>query len=61
MPPVTVEHVSGDELRTRLEAALNRVGLSLEELTDLASRYRLTPDETVVWEEVKRIQFLLGE
>lgn len=59
--PVTVEHVSRDELRRRLEAALNQVGLTLEELTDLASRYRMTPDETVAWEEVKRIQFLLGE
>ena len=59
--PVTVEHVSRDELRRRLEAALNQVGLTLEELTDLAFRYRMTPDEKVAWEEVKRIQFLLGE
>lgn len=59
--PVTVEHVTRRELAKRRAAALKRVGLSFDELSDLASRYRLTPEETDAWEEVRRIQFLLGE
>jgi hypothetical protein len=58
---VTIEHVTKAELESRLASALARVELSLEELADLADSYRLTADESEVWDEVRRIQFLLGE
>ena len=58
---VTIEHVTKTELELRRAAALARVGLSLEELSDLAASYRLTAEESEVWDEVRRIQFLLGE
>lgn len=58
---INVEHVTRQELEASLEAVLKGVGLSLEELTHLARRHELSPDEVAAWDEIRRIQFLLGE
>lgn len=57
--PVSFEEVTKDQLEARLKTALGRAGLTYEELSELARRYMLTPEELDVWDEVRRIQFLL--
>ncbi|MFC3963466.1 hypothetical protein [Nocardia jiangsuensis] len=58
---VTIEHVTTDELHRRRAAVLARVGLNLPEITELAAQYMLTPEEPAAWNELKSIDFLLGD
>jgi hypothetical protein len=58
---VTVVHTTVDELRNRHRRVLKRIGMTREELSDLAARYALTPEELAAWDELKSIEFLLED
>lgn len=58
---VAIEHASPDELHERLRRVLANVDMDYAELSDLAARYMLTPDELAAWDEVRAIHFLLGD
>ncbi len=58
---VSIEHVTTEDLLARRESVLGRIGLTLDELAELAGRYMLTAEESEAWDEVRRIHFLLGE
>ncbi len=56
-----VHHVSRDELETRRSEILERLGRTYDELASDAERYSLVGDEWSAWEEIKNIDFLLGD
>lgn len=58
---VTIEHTNTAELHARMHGVLAAVGMEYVELADLAARYMLTPEELAAWDEVRAIQFLLGD
>ncbi|MEU6832823.1 hypothetical protein ABZ894_29615 [Nocardia beijingensis] len=63
IPPitVTVERSTSAGLRERHREALRRVGLTREEIGELAARYALTPEELAAWDELRSIEFLLDD
>lgn len=56
-----VHHVSRDELETRRNEILAQLGRTYDELASDAARYSLVGDEWSAWEEIKNIDFLLGD
>ncbi|MFF0501310.1 hypothetical protein ACFYU5_33285 [Nocardia aobensis] len=58
---VTVERLTSEELRRRREDLLAGVGLTYREISDLASRYMLTPEELAAWDEIRSVEFLLDD
>ncbi|MGY4100072.1 hypothetical protein ACW2Q0_11055 [Nocardia sp. R16R-3T] len=58
---VTVERVTSEELHRRRGEVLHRVGLTREEIAELAAQHTLTAEEWAAWDELRSIEFLLGE
>ncbi|MBF6196077.1 MULTISPECIES: hypothetical protein [Nocardia] len=58
---VTVEHSTSEELRQRHREVLRRVGMTREEIGELAAQYTLTPEELAAWDELRSIEFLLED
>ncbi|MFT4088349.1 MAG: hypothetical protein QM658_14585 [Gordonia sp. (in: high G+C Gram-positive bacteria)] len=58
---ITIQKTSAGELRERLKGVLSRVDLQEDQLSDLAAKYMLTPEEREAWDEVRSIRFLLGD
>lgn len=50
-----------DDLEERRQQLLDRLGVSLSELTARANAYALTEDERAVWEALKGIEYLLAD
>ncbi len=40
---------------------LDRVGMTFEQMSELATTYSLTSEELLAWDELKAIQFLLDD
>lgn len=57
---ITVERPTSDELQEQRSHVLAHAGLTYDEIRALAQEYMLTDDEVEVWDEVRRIDFLLG-
>lgn len=58
---VTIEPSTAAGLRSRHREALRRLGLTREEIGELAARYALTTEELAAWNELRSIEFLLGD
>ncbi len=58
---VTVERLTSEELRQRREDLLAAIGLTYGEISDLAARYMLTPEELAAWDEIRSVEFLLDD
>jgi glycine cleavage system regulatory protein len=58
---VRVVSVDRDELLTRREEILAEHGLSLADLATRAAQYALVGSEWDAWEELRSIEFLLGD
>jgi hypothetical protein len=57
----TLIRVDRAKLERRRDELLDHARLSRDDLEDRAERYVLTPDEADVLEEVREIEFLLGD
>lgn len=53
--------VTETELHMRRAAALGRIDLSENALRERARLFLMSPTESEVWDELRRIDFLLGE
>lgn len=53
--------VSREELEDRRRSILSGVGLSCEELRDRAASSTLIGDEWEAWQELRDVEFLLGD
>lgn len=53
--------LSDQELRTRRQMILDKLGISIEDLRRRANGYALVGDEHDAWEQIESIAFLLGE
>lgn len=58
---IVFETPTEPELREKERLALARVGLSYDELAQLAEQYLLTDEEREAWDEIKTIRFLLWD
>ncbi|GAC55539.1 hypothetical protein [Gordonia amicalis] len=58
---VTVEVATESGLRRRRKKVLDRVGMTFEQMSELATTYSLTSEELLAWDELKAIQFLLDD
>lgn len=56
-----VVEVTGPELQDRRAAILDRLGMTLEEITAKADASMLMADEWEAWEELRDIAFLLAD
>ncbi len=56
-----VVEVTAEELKSRREEILNRLGISLDELRTRAREATLVGEEWKAWEDLRDIAFLLGE
>ncbi len=50
-----------EDLRSRWRELLSRTSMSRHELEEAAAAGKLSPDEFWLWEDVRAVEFLLGE
>jgi hypothetical protein len=54
-------HPTPTELRHRRERLLDKAGFSREELQRCAEEGTLTPEEYWIWQDIRSVEFLLGD
>ncbi|GAA5043953.1 hypothetical protein GCM10023318_06150 [Nocardia callitridis] len=58
---VTVERATSTELHRRHANILQRLGMTRDEIGELAAQYALTPEELAAWDELRSVEFLLED
>lgn len=61
MPSPRVVEPSLEELRSRRDELLRRTHMSRTELEEAAAAGNLTADEFWLWEDIRAVEFLLGD
>lgn len=55
------EHTTREQVESQRAAILNRLGVTLDELSERADAGELVGDEWLAWAEVSELTYLLGE
>ena len=61
MPAVVIHRVTEAEVRARINELADKTGRSLDELNDREARNELTAIERRRLDQIRRLEFLIGE